>query len=119
MKFFIDANLPYSSKAVFESYGQTWHARDLKLMAAPDEKVLQAAVGKGAILITKDLEFGNPYIFPWDSHHGVVVVRVPFYFTAGQTNKVLRRALQSTDISTFKDSVTVIEPGKIRVRKGK
>jgi len=117
MKFFLDANLPYSSKEIFQKLGKTWHARDLKLQNTEDEIIFKSAAKRKAILITRDLEFGNPYLYPKDSHYGLLILRVPFYFTAEQINKILKQALSSIKIENLKKSVTIIEPGKIRIRK--
>lgn len=117
MNFFLDANLPYSSREIFSKYGRTWHAKDVNLKEAPDEEIFNFAVKQEAILITKDLEFGNPYLYPQDSYHGLVIVRVPFYFTAKQINKTLEEFLSSTKIKDLENAITVVEPGKIRIRK--
>ena len=117
MKFFLDANLPYSSKEVFNKFGKTWHTRDVNLNKAPDEEIFNFAIEQKAILITRDLEFGNPYLYSWDDYQGLIIVRVPFYFTAKQINKVLEEFLSSTKIEDLKNSITVVEPGKIRIRK--
>ncbi len=117
MNFFIDANLPYSTKEIFEEFGKCWHTREVGLQDASDEVILKFAKEKKAILATRDLEFGNPYLYPKGSHCGVLIIRVPFYFTARQINETLREAISKIEIGQLKNSVTVIEPGKIRIRK--
>jgi predicted nuclease of predicted toxin-antitoxin system len=117
MKFFIDANLPYSSKEIFEKFGKVWHAKDVKLQAAADKIIFKFAVKKKAILVTRDLEFANPYLYPKKSHYGVLILKVPFWFTANQINKTIKSALSSIEIKILEKAVVVIEPAKIRIRK--
>ena len=76
MKFLIDANLPYSLQAILSPYGQCWHVRDLGLATAHDSLVMTTAIRHKAVLITRDLEFGNPFMYPPDTHHGVMIIRV-------------------------------------------
>ncbi|PIZ88969.1 MAG: hypothetical protein COX90_01870 [Candidatus Nealsonbacteria bacterium CG_4_10_14_0_2_um_filter_38_17] len=116
MNFFIDTNLPYSSKDIFCKYGKTWHTQDVNLQGASDTDILRFAIQKKAILITRDLEFGNPYLYPRKSHCGLIIVRVPFYFTAKQINKTLKDFLTSVNREKLKNTITVVEPGKIRMR---
>jgi len=117
MKFFLDANLPYSSKEIFRKFGKTWHTKDVNLKSAPDEKIFNFAVKKKAILVTRDLEFGNQYLYPKDSHYGLIILRVPFYFTAKQINRIFKEFLASINVKDLKNAIIVIEPGKIRIRK--
>lgn len=117
MRFFLDANLPYSSREIFNKYGETFHAREVNLKEAPDEEIFKFTVKQKAILVTRDLEFGNPYLYPRDSHHGLIIIRVPFYFTAKQINKTLKESFSSIKVEDLQNAITVIEPGKIRIRK--
>ncbi|PIR71991.1 MAG: hypothetical protein COU42_02910 [Candidatus Nealsonbacteria bacterium CG10_big_fil_rev_8_21_14_0_10_36_24] len=89
----------------------------MNLKRAPDEEIFNFTVEQKAILITRDLEFGNPHLYPPDSHHGLIIIRVPFYFTAEQINKTLKGFLSLIKIADLKGVITVVEPGKIRVRK--
>lgn len=116
MNFFIDA-LPYSTKDILQEFGNVWHARDVKLQDAENGIIFNFAKKKKAILVTKDLEFANPYLYPKDSHCGLLILRVPFYFTAKQINAVLKKALLAIEIHQLRNSTTIIEPGKIRIRK--
>jgi len=119
MKFFLDANLPYSSKEIFSKFGRTWHARDVNLQDASDERIFNFAIKNKAILVTKDLEFGNPYLYPRNSHYGLIIVRAPFYFTAKQTNKILKEFLSLIESKNLERAVVIIEPGKMRIRRRK
>ena len=117
MKFFLDACMPYSSKEIFQKYGEVTHARDIGMTGATDKEIIQYALKNKAILVTKDLDFGNTLLYPIESHFGVIILRAPFYFTAKQINNVLREFLSSVNIEELKDAVTIVELGRYRIRR--
>ena len=95
MKFFLDACMPYSSKEISQKYGEGTHARDIGMTGATDKEIILYALKNKAVLVTKDLDFGNTLIYPIESHFGVIILRAPFYFTVKQINNVLREFLSS------------------------
>lgn len=61
MKFFLDANIPYSSKSVLSNLGhEVIHAKDVGMSFAEDKEIVEYAKSNKSIVITKDLDFGNP-----------------------------------------------------------
>ena len=117
MKFFLDACMPYSSKEIFQKYGEVTHARDIGMTGATDKAIIQYALKNKAILVTKDLDFGNTLLYPIESHFGVIILRTPFYFTAKQINNVLIEFLSSVNIEELKNAVTIVELGRYRIRR--
>lgn len=117
IKFFLDANIPYSSKQIFKDFGTVEHTRDVGLSKASDKEILRYASKNKSILVTKDLEFGNILLYPAKSHQGVVILRLPFYYTAEQINKALVQFLKSVELEEIKNSITVVELGRYRIRK--
>jgi len=117
MKFFLDANLPYSAKKVFEAYGEVSHTRDEGLGTASDREIFDFVVQEKMVLVTKDLDFGNPFLFPRGSLEGLVILRVPFYFIVEQINSVLEDFLSSTSQEEILHSIIVIGPGVKRTKK--
>ncbi len=118
MKFFLDANMPYSASGVFEKLDlEAMHARDVGLSQASDDEVMDYAVKNKSILVTKDLGFANITRFPVESHYGVVVLRLPYYFKAHQLVNVLRDFLSSVDVKLLVKSIAIIKLGRYRIRK--
>lgn len=116
MKFLLDANLPRSAVEVYGQYGETSDCRDLGLGDAPDTEVFETAVAKASILVTRDLEFGNPTLFPLERIPALVILRVPSFFTAAQITKVFRDFLSTCPLERLPGRVTVVEIGRIRQR---
>lgn len=117
MRFFLDACMPYSSKEVFKKIGEVEHARDVGLAKAVDKEIIEYASRRKAVLITKDLEFANIIFYPINSHCGVILLRLPSYFTTRQINNVLEEFLSSVDIKELINSVTIVEAKRYRIRK--
>jgi predicted nuclease of predicted toxin-antitoxin system len=117
MRFFLDANMPYSSKDVFKNFGLVNHAGDIGLARATDREIIEYATERKAILVTKDLEFANVLIYPINSHSGVVVLKLPFYFTAKQINNALKEFLSPLDVKELENAVTIVELGRYRMRR--
>lgn len=118
MKFLLDANIPLSSKDIFKKLNyETEHSREIGLGKATDEQLIKYAIKNNQILITKDLEFGNIKKYPIKSHKGIILIRVPFYYTAIQINEVLFNFLSSLRGKEIRNSLVVVEIDKYRIRK--
>ncbi len=118
MRFFLDTNIPYSALAVFEELKlESAHARDVGLSRAGDREIADYAKKKGNILLTKDLEFANAKLFPFGSHEGLIIMRLPTFFKASQFVNVLRDFLTSININDLNKAVAIVKPGKYRIRK--
>jgi predicted nuclease of predicted toxin-antitoxin system len=117
MKFFLDANLPSSSKELFQGYGKVSHARDVGLAGATDKEIIEYASKNKTILVTKDLDFANILLYPINSHFGVIVLRLPFYFIADQINNILEEFLSSVNLNELENAVTIVELGRYRIRR--
>lgn len=118
MNVLIDANLPYSLTGSLEQVGKTNHLRDFGLERASDEQVIEVARKHKAVLVTRDLEFGNHYLFPPEKHFGVIIIRVPRQFKTADIIKTVEAALPQLLILKLKSLIIVIEPGgRLRIRK--
>ena len=54
-KFFLDANMPYSRKKIFEEIGlEVNHARDNGMAGACDKDIMNFSIKTKSILVTKD-----------------------------------------------------------------
>lgn len=116
MKFFLDANIPYSALAAFEQLDlEAIHARDVRLERATDQEILEHAMKNKSILVTKDLDFANEKIFP--SHNGIVFFRLPSTFKASQFIGVLSEFFKTVTLDNLNDAITIVNLGRYRIRK--
>lgn len=120
MKFFLDANLPRSLKEVFAQCGEVHHVNDNgRGHGMTDKEIAQMAVNAGAILVTRDLEFANPTLFPEGSHVGLLILRLPSFYGTSQMMSLLRTFLSKTPLPDLEGGVTILEPGRVRTLRRK
>ncbi|MBI4080910.1 MAG: DUF5615 family PIN-like protein [Candidatus Levybacteria bacterium] len=117
MGFLLDANIPYSAKDIFHKKSNVFHVRDAGLDRAADEQILAFAKKRRLVLVTRDLDFANIFTYPPRTHAGVVVLRIPFSFTAGDIKKVLARFLREADHKLLQKATTIVEPARFRIRR--
>lgn len=115
MKFIVDADCPRSLLAVFRKHEhEATHAIDV-LGPASDDEIFEHASKNKLVIVTRDLEFAG--ILTERKGYGVLLVRLPYYFTADKICKVFDEFLGGTESKEFAGSITVLELGKIRIRK--
>lgn len=117
MKFLLDANLPYSAKDVFQEFHTAIHVRDIGLSDAPDEKIISWAKSQKVVLITRDLDFSNILNFPPRRYYGIIVLRLPAFYSASEIKRVLAGFLDKVEIKHIPRSVIIVEEGRYRIRR--
>ncbi len=89
-QFLIDEDLPRSSAELLRKLGyDAVHVREVGLRGASDDEVFVHAQKEKRIIVTRDLGFSSFLDYPLGTHEGIVVFRLPHFFTAVQINKVL------------------------------
>lgn len=117
MKFLLDANIPHSAKDIFEKPHTAIHVRDIGLRDAPDEEIILWAKRHRAALITRDLDFGNILFFPPRDYCGIIILKLPSFYTAREIKRVLAQFLSEIRIREIPKSIIVVEEGRYRIRK--
>lgn len=118
MKFFLDANIPYSSIKKFEElHLDAIHARDVGFSQADDDEIMKYAAMERRILVTKDRGFANIIRFPPSSHNGIIIVRFPYFFNASRFADSLGEFLSAVDLRMLEDAITVARVGRYRIRR--
>jgi predicted nuclease of predicted toxin-antitoxin system len=93
--------------------------RDVGLRGRPDRDIFDSAASEGRALLTGDLGFGNVLAFPPATHHGVLVARFPNDTLVRTLNDAILAAIATLTDDDIEHSVVVIEPGRIRLRRGR
>lgn len=120
MKFFLDENLPLSLKSTFVKHSHSAeHVTEVGLRGASDEVIAQYALNNKLVLVTKDLDFGNLMMYPVGSHYGVLILRLPHYFTKEQSAKIVDDFLDKNPSDVLVGAITIIETGRFRMRRFK
>lgn len=115
MKFLIDADSPYSLIVIFDKHGyKAVHVRRV-LGSATDEEIYDYAQDKGYIIVTRDLGFAE--IFLKNKGLGLILMRLPYYFTVDKINKVFDEFLKEAHVKEMVNSIVVVELGRYRTKK--
>jgi predicted nuclease of predicted toxin-antitoxin system len=114
MDFLADENVPRPIIERLRLDGFTVHAIAEKDAGAPDADVLAAANQGGLILITQDQDFGELAILWQLPVVGIVLLEVARLQLKTQVERVAQ--LVAADHASFPGNLTVIEPGRTRVR---
>jgi hypothetical protein len=70
------------------------------------------------VLVTGDLGLGNVFRFPLRTHPGIVVVRFPNEISNDVMNAAILAALGNTTPREIEGHVLIVEPGRVRLRRG-
>lgn len=117
MKCLLDANLPFSAKEVFPDNFNVAHVRDIGLESASDLEIIFWAKKNKAVLFTRDLDFANILNFPPQKHEGIVVLRIPSFYSAKNIKALLKSFLISIEPTKLTRSVVIVEVGRYRIRQ--
>ena len=117
MKFLLDANVPYSAKEVFPKHHTVFHVRDVNLTSASDEKIGAWARKQKAVLVTRDFDFANILNFPPNKYFGIIVLKVPHFYSAQSIKRVLREFILTADKIVLSKSVVIVEEGRFRMKR--
>lgn len=117
MKFFLDENLPRSLTKDLAKLGfEVSHAAETGLRGSSDYAIADYAKKQNAILITKDLEFGSPLLYPKETHYGLLVLRLPHWFDRKAIAENLIRFLQRIEPPDLVHKIVILEVGRYRIR---
>lgn len=117
MLFLLDANMPYSAKGLFANPHKAFHVRDMNLQNAQDNDIILWAKQHKAALITRDFDFANIINFPPKNNAGIIVLKVPYFYTASDIKRVLKNFLIKIDAGSIPNSTIIAEETRFRIKK--
>lgn len=88
------------------------------LRGKSDESIFEYAQVGGLVLLTGDLGLGNVLRFPLHAHPGIVVARFPNEISNAVMNEAIVAALENTTREEIAGHVLIVEPGRVRLRRG-
>jgi predicted nuclease of predicted toxin-antitoxin system len=117
LRFLVDEDMPKSSAKLLTELGyDAAHVKECGLTGQPDSQIFEFAQEKELIIITRDLGFSNLIDYPLGTHCGIVVFRVPNFFTSANINSVLLNFIRDVNVSEIKNSLTIVSPDHYRIR---
>ena len=115
MKLKLDENL---SKAAAEIFRQAGHNTESVLSqgmaGSPDQKVISVCQSEKRCLVTLDLDFANPLLFPPNQHNGIAVFRLPPRPSYGDLLILCRTLLVALGEKDIQGKLWIIQKNRIR-----
>lgn len=93
--------------------------RDIGLRGKSDKEIIGFAHRSRAVLFSADWGFANIFNFPPEKYYGIVILNFPNEVSTTFIAKETKKSLSKISSTDFKNNLIIIEPGKIRIRKGK
>jgi len=90
--------------------------RDLGLRGCSDDDIFRYAAAHECAIVTRDLGFARRRR-QGRSHPGIVIVRFPNDIPSRTVNERVVRAVGLAAQSSLVDTIVVIEPGRMRIRR--
>lgn len=90
--------------------------REIGLRGAKDSEVLNKAQEMRAVLVTRDMDFGDIRRFPPSGYCGIVVLKMT-HRTSDEVHAVLRKMLREVKEDEFSGALFVVDRNKWRKRR--
>lgn len=120
MRFLVDEDLPRSTDNLLIQYGhEAIDVRDIGFRGASDADIAAYAQEHELCLLSGDTGFADIRNYPPGKYSGVVVLRLPPKATSSTILMLLESLLTQTEIvNQLNGKLAIIEPGRVRIRKG-
>ena len=120
MRFLVDEDLPRSVGELLRRYGhEAVDIRSAGLRGAGDAVVASYAQNHELCLLSADTGFADIRNYPPEKYSGVVVLRLPAKATSSTILTLLESLLlQSEIVNQLNGKLAIVEPGRVRIRKG-
>ena len=111
----LDENLGERGRQSFAAAGHDVSTvKDQGLAGAVDNRVIDVCRAEGRCLVTLDLDFSNPFLFPPDQYAGIAVIRLPRRVSPNDLDAAVSCAALGRDSIVGK--LWIVERHRIRVR---
>ncbi len=127
MKFKLDENVGLEALEILHKHGfDAMTVPQQSLSGADDNHVAAVCRNESRILVTMDVEFANPVLYPPHLHGGIVVLRAPGRCTSQMIlllMETLCQALLTKDepnesmipLKSPEQHLWIVEPGRVRL----
>ena len=119
MRAKLDENLGRNCARLLETAGHdVATVRGQGMSSWPDRDVLAACVRERRTLVTLDLDFSNPLLFPPGKTAGVVVLRLPSPMTRSGLENAIRTLDGALKTGSVEGKLWIVQPGAVREWQG-
>jgi predicted nuclease of predicted toxin-antitoxin system len=115
VKIKLDENLGKRSSELFRSAGHdVATVPEENLCSALDQEVIDRASSEGRCLVTLDLDFSNPLVFPPREYSGIAVLRLPSRVTDAEMFDACQTLIRQMAHEDIKGRLWIVHKGRVR-----
>ena len=119
MKLKLDENLGVRGKHLLDAAGHdACTVAAQKLTAADDRHLIEICRLEGRALVTLDVDFANPLVFPPADYAGIAVIRLPKRPTAADLQAGLETLVRALNVESLAGRLWIVERGRVRIHQG-
>ena len=119
MKLKLDENLGVRGKHVLDAAGHdACTVAAQKLTAADDRHLIEICRLEGRALVTLDVDFANPLVFPPADYAGIAVIRLPKRPTSADLQAGLETLVRALNVESLAGRLWIVERGRVRIHQG-
>ena len=119
MKLKLDENLGVRGKHVLDAAGHdACTVAAQKLTAADDRHLIEICRLEGRALVTLDVDFANPLVFPPADYAGIAVIRLPKRPTAADLQAGHETLARALNVESLAGRLWIVERGRVRIHQG-
>jgi len=116
LKFKLDENFGVSAALLLSDAGHDVSTVfEQQITGADDRSVIDTCHAEGRALVTLDLDFATPLVFPPQQFSGIAVVRLPRRPARDDLRRVMRALDAAVAKQTIEGMLWIIETTRIRI----
>ncbi len=115
MRFKLDENLGSWCKEPFIKNGlDVMTVYEQNLTSSPDESLIQVCRQEDRCIVTLDLDFANPFVYPPQNYSGIAVLRLPKKATKDDIIVCIERLITKISTTPIIGKLWIIDSKSIR-----